>query len=50
MLYEFNSYAPFIFPDINRYSTFRKALNIVNKLQQYIEDHSRQYFSGFYDG
>ena len=40
----------YIFPDISRYGVFRKCMNNAKMLQEYIEYHSRNFFSGFYEG
>jgi len=45
-----DNFKPFIFEGINKYSDFREALNKVKQLEEFIEFHSKNYFSGFYDG
>lgn len=45
-----NNYQGFLYHGINQYSKFREALLTVKKIEEYIEYHSKNYFSGYYDG
>jgi hypothetical protein len=47
---DFNNYKSFIFEGLNRYSDFMGALTNVSRLEDYINYHSKNYFSGYYDG
>jgi hypothetical protein len=40
----------YIFPAISRYGVFRHCMKNAKLLQEYIEYHSRNFFSGFYEG
>ena len=45
-----NNYSPFLFEGINSYPMFRKALERVQGIEDFIQYHATNYYSGFYDG
>ena len=47
---DMTDYSPFVFENISQYGNFKDALNRVNMLEEFIEFHSKNYLSGFYDG